>query len=180
MDLWDLKHHFELAVSVAAPTCTVEAALGGAVGWVAAQPGGEVVGWSGRLEADAPVWAAPLYGFEVRLLVTAPPRAPVAYRPLPLQPPLERDLALLVPAGVTAAAVADVLRRATGPLLERLEVFDEYRGPGGGIPAGRRSVAWHCTFRDPERTLRERDVDGLLARGLKALEDELGVRRREV
>jgi len=56
-------------------------------------------------------------------------------------------------------------------------VFDEYRGPG--IPAGRRSVAWHCTFRDPERTLREREVDELLARGLKALEDELGVRRRE-
>ncbi len=180
MDLWDLKHHFELAVSVAAPTCTVEAATGGAVGWVAVQPGGELVGWSGPVEADAPVWAAPLYGFEVRLLVTAPHRAPVAYRPLPLQPPLERDLALLLPAGVTAAAVADVLRRAAGPLLERLEVFDEYRGPGGGIPAGRRSVAWHCTFRDPERTLRERDVDGLLARGLKALEDELGVRRREV
>ena len=180
MDLWDLKHHFELAVSVAAPTCTVEAATGGAVGWVAVQPGGEVVGWSGPVEADAPVWAAPLYGFEVRLLVTAPPRAPVAYRALPLQPPLERDLALLLPAGVTAAAVADVLRRAAGPLLERLEVFDEYRGPGGGILAGQRSVAWHCTFRDPERTLRERDVDGLLARGLKALEDELGVRRREV
>ncbi len=180
MDLWDLKHHFELAVNVAAPTCHVEPATGGAVGWVAVQPGGEVVGWSGPLEADAPVWAAAVYGFEVRLLVTGASRAPVAYRPLPLQPPLERDLALLVPAGVTAAAVADVLRRAAGPLLERLEVFDEYRGPGGGIPAGQRSVAWHCTFRDPERTLRERDADGLLARGLKALEDELGVRRREV
>src|SRR5205814_1824097 len=64
-----------------------------------------------------------------------------------------------------------------GPLLERLEVFDEYRGPG--IAAGHRSVAWHCTFRDPERTLRERDVDALLARGLEALEGELGVRRRE-
>jgi len=56
-------------------------------------------------------------------------------------------------------------------------VFDEYRGPG--IAAGYRSVAWHCTFRDPERTLRERDVDALLARGLEALEGELGVRRRE-
>jgi len=67
--------------------------------------------------------------------------------------------------------------RAAGPLLERLEVFDEYRGPG--IPAAHRGVAWHCTFRDPERTLRERDVDALLARGLEALEGELGVRRRE-
>ncbi|PYO82013.1 MAG: hypothetical protein DMD65_10260, partial [Gemmatimonadetes bacterium] len=157
MDLWDLKHHFELAVDVAAPSCVVQPATGGAVGWVAAQRTGEVVGEAGPLEADAPVWAASLFGFEVRLLVGSVELA--TYRPLPLQPPVERDLALVLPAGVTAAAVADVLRRTAGPLLERVDVFDEYRGPGGGVPAGHRSVAWHCTFRDPTRTLRDRDVD---------------------
>ena len=175
MDIWDLKYHFELAVAAAAPGCNVEPATGGAVGWVAVQQGGEVVGQASPLEADAPVWAAPLFGFEVRL--DAGERDLVAYRPLPLQPPVERDLALVLPPGVTAAQVSDVLRRTVGPLLERLEVFDEYRGPG--IPAGHRGVAWHCSFRDPERTLRERDVDALLARGLVALEGELGVRRRE-
>ncbi len=175
MDIWDLKYHFELAVAAAAPSCDVRPATGGAVAWEAVERGGEAVGWAGPLEADAPVWAAPLFGFEVRL--TAAQRSLVAYRPLPLQPPVERDLALVLPPGVTAAQVSDILRRTVGPLLERLEVFDEYRGPG--IPAGHRSVAWHCTFRDPERTLRERDVDALLARGLAALEGELGVRRRE-
>ena len=175
MDIWDLKYHFELAVAAAAPGCNVEPATGGAVGWVAVQQGGEVVGQANPLEADAPVWAAPLFGFEVRL--AAAERDLVGYRALPLQPPVERDVALVLPPGVTAAQVSDVLRRAAGPLLERLEVFDEYRGPG--IPAGHRGVAWHCTFRDPERTLRERDVDALLARGLEALEGELGVRRRE-
>ncbi|HYL22273.1 MAG TPA: phenylalanine--tRNA ligase subunit beta [Gemmatimonadales bacterium] len=177
MDIWDLKRHFELAVRAAAPSCDVRPAAGGAVGWEAVQPGGgEVVGWSGPLEADAPVWAAALYGFEVRLAVAE--RSPVTYRPLPVQPAVERDLALVLPARVTAAQVEDVLSRAMGPLLERLQVFDEYRGPG--IPPGHRSVAWHCTFRDPSRTLRERDVDALLERALKMLEDELGVRRREV
>jgi phenylalanyl-tRNA synthetase beta chain len=83
----------------------------------------------------------------------------------------------VLPPDVTAAQVSDVLRRTVGPLLERLQVFDEYRGPG--IPAGHRGVAWHCSFRDPARTLRERDVDALLAQGLAALEGELGVRRRE-
>jgi len=175
MDIWDLKRHFELAVEAAAPGCTVQAATGTGAGWVAVQRGGEVVGQAGSLEADSPVWAAPLFGFEVRLETALRDVAP--YRPLPTQPPVERDVALLLPAGVTAAAVAAVLGRAMGPLLERLEVFDEYRG--AGVPAGQRSVAWHCTFRDPTRTLREREVDELLARGLKALEDELGVRRRE-
>jgi len=116
-----------------------------------------------------------LFGFEVRIDLTLP--GAVHYRPLSTQPPVERDIALVLPAGVHAAAVAAVLARAAGPLLERLEVFDEYRGPG--VPAGYRSVAWHCTFRDPARTLREREVDELLAGALQALEDELGVRRRE-
>jgi phenylalanyl-tRNA synthetase beta chain len=179
MDLWDLKYHFELAVDVAAPTSSVEPATGGGAGWVAVERGGAVVGWAGPLEADAPVWAGQLFGFEVRLLIGTV--EPSLYQPLPLQPPVERDLALVLPAGVTAAAVAAVLRRVAGPLLERLDVFDEYRGPtgGGDVSAGHRSVAWHCTFRDPTRTLRDRDVDEVMARGLKALEDELGVRRRE-
>jgi phenylalanyl-tRNA synthetase beta chain len=177
MDIWDLKYHFELAVGVAAPSCDVRPAAGGLPGWEAVQRGGgPVVGWSGPLDADAPASAAALFGFEVRLSVVE--RSPVTYRPLPVQPPVERDLALVLSAGVTAAQVGDVLRRAMGPLLERLEVFDEYRGPG--IPPGHRSVAWHCTFRDPVRTLREAEVDALEKRGLAALEDELGVRRREV
>jgi phenylalanyl-tRNA synthetase beta chain len=176
MDIWDLKYHFELAVSVAAPSCDVRPATGGVAGWEAVQRGsGEVVGWAGPLEADSPVWAAPLLGFEVRL--AAAERVPLRHGALPLQPPVERDIALVLPPRVTAARVGEVLRQAVGPLLERLEVFDEYRG--SGIPPGHRSVAWHCTFRDPERTLRERDVDALLARGLEALEAELGVRRRE-
>jgi phenylalanyl-tRNA synthetase beta chain len=176
MDIWDLKRHFELAVSRAAPSCTVQPARGGAVGWEAvAREGGAVWGSAGPLVADAPAWAAPLYGFEVRLEVAA--SGPVAYRPLATQPAVEQDVALLLPPGVTAAAVAALVREKAGPLLERLEVFDEYRGPG--VPPGQRSVAWHCTFRHPSRTLREREVEELLQRALQALEDELGVRRRQ-
>src|SRR5438128_4032275 len=169
MDLWDLKHHFELAVSVAAPSCAVQPTTGGAPGWVAVQPSGEVIGEARPLEADAPVWAGQVFGFEVRLLVGSP--EPSLYQPLPLQPPVERDLALVLPAGVTAAAMAAVLRRTAGPLLERLDVFDEYRGPAGGgdVPGGHRSVAWHCTLRDPMLTLRGRDVDAAMERGRTGL-----------
>ncbi len=177
MDIWDLKRHFELAAAAAAPSCEVRPGTGGAAGWVALERGsGVVVGWAGPLEADTPVWAGPLYGFEVRVFTSE--GSPVTYRPLPVQPPVERDLALVLPAGVSAESVSEVLRRAVGPLLERLQVFDEYRG--AGVPAGHRSVAWHCTFRDPSKTLREREVDALLERALAMLEDELGVRRREV
>src|SRR5437899_7948795 len=66
MDLWDLKHHFELAVGLACPAARVQVAAG-KTGWEAVTATGEAVGWAGALQADAPVWAAPLFGLEVDL-----------------------------------------------------------------------------------------------------------------
>jgi len=175
MDIWDLKYHFELATRVAASGATIRPSADGA-GWEAVSPQGQVVGQAGPLEADAPKWAAPVFGYEVRLGAELHP--PVKYQPLPVTPAVTVDVALLVPGDVAAAAVESVLRRECGPLLERCDVFDEYRGPG--LVEGTRSVAWHCVFRDPGRTLRERDAEQAVERALHALEEELAVRRREV
>jgi len=176
MDIWDLKRHFELAVGLACPPKgVVVQALKDGVGWQAVTADGAVAGWAEPLDADAPKWAAPLYGLEVRITV-APPEV-VGYEPLPTQPAVERDISLVVPGGVTAAAIEAVLRPAGGALLTRLHVLDEYRG--AGLPAGTRGVTWRCTFRDPARTLTDKEVDALLGRMLSALEGELDVRRRE-
>jgi phenylalanyl-tRNA synthetase beta chain len=168
MDIWDLKQHFELAVGLAAPSHDVQPAANGS-GWVAP------AGTAGPLEADAPRWAAPLFGLEVRIAVAAP--SPVRYQPLPTRPAVVRDISLVIPGGVTAAAIEAVLRREGGRLLERLDVLDEYRG--AGLPAGTRGVTWRCTFRDPAKTLTEREIDALLSGMLKALEAEFDVRRRQ-
>ena len=161
MDIWDLKQHFELAVGLAARSDDVQPAANGSV-------------W-GPLEADAPKWAAPLFGLEVRIVVAAP--SPVRYQPLPTQPPVVRDISLVVPGSVTAGAVEAVLRREGGALLERLDVLDEYRGPG--LPAATRGVTWRCTFRAPDRTLTEREAVEVLERMLRAAEAELDVHRRQ-
>src|SRR5437867_1663623 len=183
LDIWDLRHHFELAALVAAPSSDVQAAANGS-GWVAVkQGGGEAVGQAMPLDADAPRWAGPLFGLEIRIAVESPRVA--RYQPLPLQPPVVRDISLVVPGGggggggggVTAEAIESVLRREGGKLLERLDVLDEYRGKG--LPDGSRGVTWRCTFRDPAKTLTEREIDALLSRMLTALEVEFGVRRRQ-
>jgi len=174
MDIWDLKQHFELAVGVAAPSCDVQPAANGA-GWVAVRKSGEQVGVATPLDADAPKWAGPLFGLEVTIAVEALP--PAQYRPLPTQPPVVRDISLVVPGAVTAAAVEVELRRVGGTLLERLEVLDEYRG--AGLPEGTRGVTWRCTFRAEHRTLTEQESAALLDKMLKALEVGLDVRRRQ-
>jgi phenylalanyl-tRNA synthetase beta chain len=173
MDIWDLKYHFEAAVAQAWPDARLSGNPQGN-GWIAAGAAGEAVGWAGPLEADRPVWAGALYGFEVRLSDAT--RAPSPYRALPTSPALERDVALVVPDGVPAGAVEQVLRTELGALLESLQVFDHYRG--AGIPPGTRSLAWHLTFRAADRTLREKDVDDVLKRAVQALGAQ-GVRQRE-
>jgi phenylalanyl-tRNA synthetase beta subunit len=41
-----------------------------------------------------------------------------------------------------------------------------------------RSLAWRLSFRAPERTLTDREVDAAVDRVLQALEERHGVRRR--
>jgi phenylalanyl-tRNA synthetase beta chain len=167
LDRWDLKGLFEVVLALANPGASVQVE-GDA--WVAVGDGRQV-GWAGPLAADAPPWAAPLYGLEVEL--TPVPGPLPAFRPLPVTPAVERDLALLVGPGVPVARVLAVMGEAAGELLERTAVLDEYRG--GGVPAGARSIAVRLTFRAPDRTLRDREVDEHVRRILSALERSLGV-----
>jgi phenylalanyl-tRNA synthetase beta chain len=171
-DLWDLKGRFEAAVALAIPGGVVQVERNR---WVALDADGRPAGEAGPLEADAPPWAAPLYGFEVRL--DPSPRQPPRFAPLPTTPAVERVFALLLPEGIRQASVDAALRRAGGELLERVQVESDYRGPE--LPPGTRSVAFRLTFRAPDRTLRDADVDQAEARILAALNEELGVRRRD-
>lgn len=173
MDIWDAKHHFGAAVAAAWPGAAIRPSSDGR-GWDAVAADGATVGWAGPLDSDRPVWAGGLFGFEVQ--VAEGPRSAVSYRPLPTSPALERDVALVVPDGLTAEAVTATLRERLAPLLEDLSLFDHYRG--AGISPGTRSLAWHLTFRAADRTLREKEVDELMTVALKALGAH-GVRQRE-
>lgn len=169
-DRWDLRGLFEAAVGLAYPSATVQVEEDR---WVARRADGAVVGRAGAVSADRPAWAAPLWGLEV--LLDLAPRPERRYQPAPATPAAARDVALLLPAGVTADQVVAALR-AAGPLLESVEVVDEYRG--AQLAAGRRSVAFRLVFRSAERTLRDKEVDAAVARALTALERELDVTLR--
>jgi phenylalanyl-tRNA synthetase beta chain len=171
-DIWDLKGRLEAAVALAIPGAEVQVE---GQGWVVRDRQDRVVGEGGPLAADAPAWAAPLFGFE--LLVDPAPRRPAPFAPLPTTPSSERVLALLLPEGLQAREVEVLLRRAGGDLLERVEIESDYRG--AELPAGTRSVAFRLTFRAPDRTLRDSEVDEAESRLLAALTGELGIERRD-
>ena len=172
VDLWDLRGLLEAAVALAVPGGSVQVE---GDSWVVRTPDGRPAGRAMRLVFAGPPWAAPVFGLE--LSIDPVLRAPVQVAPLPGTPAAERDLALLLPDGVQAAAVVELLRRSGGAILESIAIFDEYRG--GDLAPGTRSVGFRLTFRAPDRTLREAEITAARTRLLKALEKELGVQLRE-
>ena len=169
-DSWDLKGILEELGRLAGPPTEVRPA---GTGWVLVEADGRERGRADELPADRPPWSAPLFGFEVEVEVWR--RNPVAYNMLPATPPVERDLALVLPDGVSAAQVEAAVRQAGQPLLEDVALFDEYRGEG---LAGR-GLAWRLWFRASDRTLRDEEVDQAIAGVLGTLKERLGVVRRE-
>ncbi|MEO7823718.1 MAG: phenylalanine--tRNA ligase subunit beta [Gemmatimonadaceae bacterium] len=176
-DEWDIKHLAEITAEAAFPGMSTELKPGsGEILWEISIDG-EKVGSAKRVELDAPPWARPAFGLEMNLSAVEQRTAPVTkYRALPTTPSVQVDLALVAEEKITAAQMGALIKRESGELLESLKLFDEFRGQG--IPEGSRSLAWALTFRHPERTLKDKEVQERTEKIVKALEDELGVRKR--
>jgi phenylalanyl-tRNA synthetase beta chain len=184
VDVWDLKGLMEDVARRIGGGARVEPGAS-TDPWIDAQDSfrlvagdGSVLGVGGRVAQDAldaPSWAGPVWGFEIAL--TAPTSAnTLTHRALPPYPPVSRDLALVVGDGVPAAGVLTCIREAGGEHLERVDIFDVYRGKG--VPEGARSLAFRLRFQSPERTLTDEEVDGAVARVTERLKSDLDVQVR--
>ncbi len=96
--------------------------------------GGHVAVGELRIDAIAPVG-------DRAVLYTTPPRFPA----------IVQDLAVTVGLDRLAGEAMDAIRDAREPLLERADLYDEYRG--SRLPAGRKGWTFQLTFRAPDRTL---------------------------
>ncbi|MFN7800126.1 phenylalanine--tRNA ligase subunit beta [Gemmatimonas sp.] len=195
-DAWDAKALAESAARAAFPGRAVRmVAVEATPAWQVEVDGRGIVGMVHAVPLDRPAWATEAWGVELTLGVlssddVAPPGAhahapaerevgathAVRASALPTTPAAEFDVALLVPDTLAAAAVEHAIVSAGGELLEQVQLFDEFRG--AGIPAGMRSLAWRLTWRHPERTLRDKEIEGRRARLLELLEKDLGIRPR--
>ncbi|HEX9811405.1 MAG TPA: phenylalanine--tRNA ligase subunit beta [Burkholderiales bacterium] len=109
--------------------------------------------------------------FEIRLAALTASAIPT-YRDVSRYPAIRRDLAIVVAEDVAAASVLNAVQKAAGKLLVNVQLFDVYRGEG--IDSGRKSLALGLTLQDSSRTLKEAEVDSLMAQIVSTLGDELG------
>ena len=79
---------------------------------------------------------------------------------MPAFPPVRRDLAIVLPKAVPQAKVEETIRAAKAPNLESVRLFDLFRDPKGEkIPADQKSLAYALTYRAPDKTLTEKEVN---------------------
>lgn len=95
---------------------------------------------------------------------------------LPRFPSVVRDLSALVDSTLPAASVRGTIRSAAPSTLANVIEFDRYRGKG--VPDGRVSLSLRLTFRSPERTLTDAEVDAAMSRIVDALVSTHGAVRR--
>lgn len=95
----------------------------------------------------------------------------VQYKELPKTFEVRRDFSLLLDSQVRFAEIADIARKADKKILRSVGLFDVYEGRN--LPEGKKSYAVSFTFQDTENTLKDDQVDRVMASIRASLEKEL-------
>lgn len=98
------------------------------------------------------------------------------YTPLPRFPRVERDISLVVEERVLSLDLEKAIRQLGGRLIEKVHLFDLYRGPQ--VPEGKKSLAYAIWYRSEERTLTDEEVDKVHNKIVQELKASFGAELR--
>jgi phenylalanyl-tRNA synthetase beta chain len=122
--------------------------------------GAAPAGWIGEVHPlVCRTWdieAAVAFEVDAAPLVAAATAERESFEDVTTFPAVYQDLAVIVPAEVSASAVRETVLGAGGELLHAADVFDRYEGEQ--IGEGRVSLALRLEFRAPDRTLTDDEV----------------------
>ncbi|MCM1007230.1 MAG: phenylalanine--tRNA ligase subunit beta [Ruminococcus flavefaciens] len=91
----------------------------------------------------------------------------ITYQPLPKFPATTRDLSIICDDETPVAELEKAIKGAVGKILEKVTLFDVYKGKQ--IEAGKKSVSYSISMRSHDGTLTDEQADGAMKRVLKAL-----------
>jgi phenylalanyl-tRNA synthetase beta chain len=95
---------------------------------------------------------------------------------LPRFPSVARDISILVDEALPAAEVRQTISDVAPALLARVREFDRYQGKG--VPEGKVSLSLRLTFRSPDRTLTDAEVQQAMDDVLSAVREKHGAIQR--
>ncbi|HQW69037.1 MAG TPA: phenylalanine--tRNA ligase subunit beta [Flavobacterium sp.] len=100
----------------------------------------------------------------------------IKFTDIPKYPEVRRDLALLVDENVAFDAIYTIARQTEKSLLKNVNLFDVYQGKN--LPEGKKSYAISFTLQDNSKTLTDEQIDKIMTKLQKNLENEIGASLR--
>jgi phenylalanyl-tRNA synthetase beta chain len=97
--------------------------------------------------------------------------------PIPTQPPILEDIALILDEHIPAVEVENIIRQTGGRTVSDVKLFDVYHGDQ--IGKGKKSLAYSLVYQDRNRTLTDKDAAKLRNQIVQRLERELGAKLRD-
>lgn len=101
---------------------------------------------------------------------------PIQYKELPQFPEVRRDLALLIDASVEFDTIKKLAFETERSLLKQVNIFDVYQGKG--VPEGKKSYAVSFILQDSEKTLTDKQIDGVMTKLISKFTSTLGAELR--
>jgi phenylalanyl-tRNA synthetase beta chain len=117
--------------------------------------GSKDLGYLGTI--DEQFVAEPYFYFELSLELLFSPVSEPFYIPPAKYPANTRDLSFLVNGSVDVPDVIKVIKKVGGPVLEKVILFDYYKGEA--IEHDKKNIGFRLYFRAPDRTLTDKEVD---------------------
>ncbi len=121
---------------------------------------------------DIPVYVAEIYFDEL----FARAKTEKEYRPLPKYPATTRDFSFVCDEEMEVGSIEAVMAKAGGKLVEKVALFDIYRGAQVG--EGKKSVSLRVTLRAEDRTLTVEEADKVTKKILSDLKFKMGLELR--
>lgn len=110
------------------------------------------------------------------LLMKETKKSKVTFSEISKFPAVKRDLALLLDKSVQFAEIEKIARDSERKLLKDISLFDVYEGKN--LPAGKKSYAVSFFLQDETKTLNDKQIDAIMQKIRKNLEDKLGASLR--
>ena len=150
-------------------------------GMVIKAPNGKQIGFMGivngkllkAFDIDNPVYYADL---DWNMLLKLNKQYKPVINDLPKFPEVKRDFALLVDKSVKFADLAKAALAAEKKLLKAVNLFDVYEGKN--LEAGKKSYALSFILQDAENTLKDKQIEAIMAKLLKTFEEKFGAKLR--
>ncbi len=122
-----------------------------------------------KADVSGPIYFAQ---FDWDLLLKVIKKNRITYKEVSKFPSVRRDLALLLDDQVTFDQLRLIANKTERKLLKEVQIFDVYKGDK--LPEGKKSYALSFVLQDEEKTLTDKQIDGIIQKLIINFEKEVG------